>query len=368
MVVRRNSNIMRWVVASVAVFMVMICSHCVLAVQVQDLVRIKGSESSKLVGTGLVVGLNGTGDGKFSPSMRRLVTLMNHLGDPTARTSDLKDASNVALVTVVATLPNSGVREGDKVNVQIASIGAAKSLVGGRLFMTPLYPPVPDPNAPVFAYAEGPITIENEDVPTVATVVGGAAIVRDVIALSMDEHGRMTLVLNQANATWPMSTTIATLVNDIMAPDGPSLAMAHDPKNIIIQVPEREWGNPGTFISQILETQLDSSLVRTEARVIINQRTGTIVMTGNVQMSPVVISHESLTITTITPQPKITPENPKIDQHDFVGIDPTNAGGNRFNDLLAAFNQLKVPMQDRIDIIKEISKTGRLHARLILED
>ena len=153
-----------------------------------------------------------------------------------------------------------------------------------------------------------------------------------------------------------------------MAPDGPPIAFARDQKNVIITVPRREQLNPGAFITQILETQLDPSLVRTEARVIINQRTGTIVMTGNVEMSPIVISHESLTITTITPEPKPTKENPKIDQMGFIGIDPTNDSDSRFQDLLAAFNQLKVPMQDRIDIIKAIKKTGRLHAKLILEE
>ncbi|MBI1367590.1 MAG: hypothetical protein GC162_02935 [Planctomycetes bacterium] len=335
------------------------------AVQLQDLVRIKGAESSRILGMGLVVGLNGTGDGgKSATTMRRLAAMMNRLGDPVVTAAELKDAKNVAVVYVTAVLPSSGVREGDRIDVQI-SAPMASSLKGGQLVMTPLLGPVP--GSPVFAFASGPIVVENPDSDRVGVVTGGATLTRDVFAQFMDNFGRMTLVIDPVNATWPMANTITTLVNDEIAPDQPQIAFAQDQKNIVIQIPANERTNPSAFIARVLEIHVDPKLVRTEARVVINERTGTIVMTDNVQISPVVISHKGLTITTITPAPVPTSDAPVVDQKSFIGIDPSNQGGARLADLLAAFNQLKVPAEDRIAILKEIHRSGKLHAQLILE-
>jgi flagellar P-ring protein precursor FlgI len=147
-----------------------------------------------------------------------------------------------------------------------------------------------------------------------------------------------------------------------------AIAEAIDQKNIVVQVPPEEQSAPGRFISQVLEVQLDPSLVRTEARVVINEKTGTIVMSGDVQLSPVVISHEGLTITTLTPEPEPTPQNPETEEKPFVGLDPGEQGGARLSNLLDAFNKLKIPAEDRIAILKELHRSGKLHARLILED
>jgi flagellar P-ring protein precursor FlgI len=338
----------------------------VQAVQVQDLVRIKGAESSKLVGMGLVIGLNGTGDGgKSLPTMRRLASMMSRLGDPTINPLELKDAKNVAVVYITAKLPASGVREGDEIDLQVAAPGAS-SLAGGRLVITPMLGPLP--NSPVFAYAEGPILLEDPVNRAVGTVKRGATLTRDVLAQHVDDGGRMTLVLSEANATWPMASTLATLINDLMAPDGPPIAQAIDQKNVVVQIPLNDRRNPGPFITQILEVQIDPTLVRTEARVVINQKTGTIVMTENVQISPVVITHEGLTITTLQPPRPPTPEQPITEQNNFLALDPGKRSDARLADLVNAFNQLKVPPKDRIAILKEIHRSGKLHAQLILED
>ncbi|QNN23268.1 flagellar basal body P-ring protein FlgI [Planctomycetales bacterium ZRK34] len=335
-------------------------------VQVQDLVRIKGAETSKLVGMGLVIGLNGTGDGNKSVStMRRLAAMMNRLGDPVVTAAELKDAKNVAVVYITATLPGAGVREGDRVDLQV-SAPTASSLAGGQLVLTPMLGPVP--GSPVYAFASGQVQIEDANNTRTGVIPGGATLTRDVFARYIDELGRMTLVIEPANATWPMANTLTTLVNDDVAPDAPPIAFALDQKNIVIQIPDNERPNPAAFISRVLEIQLDPKLVRTEARVVINQRTGTIVMTDDVQISPVVISHKGLTITTITPQPTPSLDVPNVQEQSFVGLDPSGAGGARLADLLNAFNQLKVPAEDRIAILKEIHRSGKLHAQLILED
>jgi flagellar P-ring protein precursor FlgI len=352
--------------AACGLAILLVCASSAHAVQVQDLVRLKGAETSKLIGVGLVVGLAGTGDGKFTSATRSVVTLLNQFMDPNAVAAEIKDTKNVAVVTLTAELPSSGVQEGDRVDVHIASIGGAKSLQGGRLFMVPMTGP--RPGMGVFAFAEGPITVENSDVPTVGVVPEGAQLTRSVFSECITD-GRLTLVLRNDVATWPMANNLASLINGVMAPDGPEIARAIDEKNVVVFVPPAQLSNPATFISQILTSYIDPAMIGTGARVVINERTGTIVMTGDVEISPVVISHNGLTISTITPPPPFDPEaEPGApSEGGFIGLDPDHRGGARLSDLIAAFNQLKVPAQDRITIIKEIKKSGKLHATLIIE-
>jgi len=337
-----------------------------LAVQIQDLVRLKGSETSKIVGIGLVVGLQGSGDGgKFMPAMRPLAAVIQQLIDPNVVAKELSNAKNVALVALSATLPSVGVREGDHVDVYVSAIGPAKSLAGGRLFMIPMTGPMT--GSPIYAFADGAIVIEDPQNLTVGVVKGGAQLTRDVMAKYIDQYGRITLVLDENSASWPTANNLTNLINGVIAPDGPNIAKALDQKNIVINVPKYELADPAAFISQILRSYVDPSQISTGARVVINQRTGTIVVTGDVQISPVIISHKGMTITTITPPIQPTVLNRQEQNVNFVPIDPEKRGGAKLGDLLAAFNQLKVESADRIAIVKEIYRSGKLHAQLIME-
>jgi len=143
------------------------------------------------------------------------------------------------------------------------------------------------------------------------------------------------------------------------------LAVAVDPKNVVVTIPKSERQRPDSFISRV--QRLPVPMLPTEARVTINDRTGTIIMTGDVEISPVVISHKGLTITTINPPPLPTPRTPVISSKEVVAIDTTNTGGAKLQDLVNALDQLKVPAADRIAIFKELHKTGKLHAKLIVE-
>jgi len=352
------------------------------AVQVRDVVRIKGAESSKLVGSGLVVGLNGTGDGgDFLPAMRSLAEVIGRLVDPNVVEAELQDSENVALVTLSAELPRAGVREGDRVDVHVASIGPAESLEGGRLFLVPMIGP--HKNSRVFAYAEGPVTIEDEDNPTVGVIEDGAQLTRDVMAQYLDDQGRLQLVINQSNASWPVAHNIANRINGLMVPDGSDIAHAVDQKNIVVQVPEYEQDSPAGFISQIQQIYLDPSHVSTGARVVVNERTGTIVVSGDVQISPVIISHKGLTITTLTNEGgQQQAENAQAAQQQqqggqdqqnqqneqrFIRLDPQDRGGADLQQLLDAFNRLKVDAKDRIEILKLMEKSGKLHGQLVME-
>jgi flagellar P-ring protein precursor FlgI len=349
------------------------------AVQIRDVVRIKGSETSKLTGMGLVVGLNGTGDGgDFLPAMRPLAEVIGRLMDPNVVASELQDAQNVALVALSAELPRSGVREGDRVDVEVSSVGPAESLEGGRLFMVPMIGP--QKNSPTYAFAEGAVTIEDPDTPTVGVVKDGAQLTRDVMAQYLDEGGRLQLVVNQANASWPVAHNIANRINGLMVPDGSDIAQAADQKNIVVQVPTYERKRPAGFISQILQIYLDPAHVSNGARVVINEKTGTIVVSGDVQISPVIISHKGLTITTLTgqgqdgqqgqgQQPNAGGANQQNQQQEqrFIKLDPKDRGGTDLANLLDAFNRLKVDAQDRIEILKLMEKSGKLHGQLVME-
>ncbi len=123
--------------------------------------------------------------------------------------------------------------------------------------------------------------------------------------------------------------------------------------------------NPAGFISRVIN--LEVVLPPTEARVTINERTGTIVITGDVEIGPVAISHQGLSITTIQPAVPPTQAAPQVVEQTFVAVDSTREGSTKLSALLDALNQLKVPPEDRIAIIKMIHSTGKLHARLIVE-
>jgi flagellar P-ring protein precursor FlgI len=333
------------------------------AVKVADITRIGGQRSNVLTGLGLVYGLKGTGDGgSFLPAIRPLAAMLGKFADASTA-AELGSVQNVALVSVTATLPSNGVRDGDHIDIYVTSLGAAGSLRGGRLFVTPMQGPMP--GSGIFALSEGPVVLEDPSTPTVGVVKGGCVMEADLPAKYID-NGRFTLILEDPSASWTMSSTIAKIINDAGDGDvGETLAVAVDPKNVVVTIPKSELERPDSFISRV--QRLPVPMLPTEARVTINDRTGTIIMTGDVEISPVVISHKGLTITTIAPAPVPSPYNPVITTKDVVAIDTTAQGGAKLQDLVNAMDQLKVPAEDRIAIIKELYQTGKLHAKLLIE-
>jgi len=333
------------------------------AVKVADITRIGGQRSNVLTGLGLVVGLKGSGDGgDFAPAINPLASMLSKFADPTTA-DELRNVGNVAIVSVIATVPGNGVRDGDRIDCYVQSIGAAKSLRGGRLFVTPMQGPTP--GSGIFALSEGPIVLEDPSTPTSAVVKAGCVMEADLPAKYID-NGRFTLILDDAAASWTTASTIAKVIND--AGDGnvgEILAVAVDPKNVVVTIPQSESDRPDSFISRV--QRLPVPLLPGEARVQINDRTGTIIMTGDVEISPVVISHKGLTISTVLPAPVPTPRAPVISERNAVALDTTNQGGAKLQDLVNALDQLKVPSEDRISIVKELHKTGKLHAKLIVE-
>jgi flagellar P-ring protein precursor FlgI len=334
-----------------------------LAVKIADITRLSGQRSNVLTGLGLVYGLKGTGDGgDFLPAIKPLAAMLSKYGDP-ATVRELANAQNVALVSITASLPPDGVRDGEKIDCYVTSLGAAANLKGGRLFVTPMQGPIP--GGGIFALCQGPIELEDVTTPTAGVIKGGCVMEADLPTTYIDKTGHITLILEAPAASWTTASTIAKIINDAEGAQGETLAVAVDPKNVIVTIPLIERARPDSFISRI--QRLPVPILATEARVQINSKKGSIVMTGDVEISPVVISYKGLTISTITPAPVPTPQRPVIGEKTAVAIDTTGTGGPRLNDLVAIFDQLKVPADDRISIIQELYKTGKLHAKLIVE-
>jgi flagellar P-ring protein precursor FlgI len=343
------------------------------ATSIQDLVRIKGQERNVVTGMGIVVGLNGTGDKSKDSyvAARPYAMLLRNLGDPIMSLDELIKADAYAIVEVSMEIPPAGVREGDRLDVQVSAMFNAKSLAGGKLVVSPLRIPRPDaPELAPLAFAEGTIVIEGAN-PRVGVIRGGGQMLADVRTNPVTQGGALTLVLKDQYAGYPVSTTIANAINDEFVLDGyADIAVVEDAKNIRVLVPPADRGVPAQFIATLMTIPIDPSLIQTEARIVINETAGIILVTGNVEIGPVGITHKGLTITSISPPPVPSPQNPVIETTTWTGMDTsdrTSRNSTRLVDLLDAFKQLSVPVKDQIAIIHELKKTGALHAEIVTQ-
>lgn len=345
--------------------LILFCVGCMtssaLAVKVADITRVGGQRKNFLIGQGLVVGLNGTGDGDDPTTAGPVGQLLANLANPIPP-GEAASADNIALVLVTATVPPNGVREGDELDVHVSCIGSASSLKGGRLIVSPIRGPVR--SSDILALAQGSVELQDPSMPTTGVVKKGAVMEVDM-SYRFIEDGRFWLVLEDPAASWETASMIAKLINEAEGIDGEELAIAVDPKNVMVTIPRIELARPDSFIARV--QRLHVRMAAAEARVQINERTGTLIVTGDVEISPVVISHKGLTISTIDPQPVPSPRAPLVRNKEVVALDTTNAGGAKLQDLVGALEQLKVSAEDRITIVKELHKTGKLHAKLIVE-
>lgn len=334
-----------------------------LAGRVMDVTHLKGRRTNKLVGFGLVVGLQGSGDGgKYAASIAQLQRLLENFEIPMPPGA-LTDTKNVAIVMVEVTLPDNGVREGDAVDVAVSSTGAAKSLVGGRLVPTPLQGP---DLGGIYAWASGPVSVADAKIKTSGTIRRGAVMEADVIHNYVSEDQKITLVLEDDYASWSWASAIADRINEENSEVGRirQLAVAVGPKFVEVAIPEPNWADPASFIAEVERTEL--LLPAPEAKVIINRRTGTIVIGDGVTIGPAVIAHNGMSIMTVQPPPQPTPERP-LTRENFVApvsAPPPHRGTAKLQELVDALNQLNVPARDIIEIIENLYKGGKITGKL----
>ncbi|RMG84455.1 MAG: flagellar basal body P-ring protein FlgI [Candidatus Dadabacteria bacterium] len=341
------------------------------AVRVKDIARVDGVRRNQLIGYGLVVGLNGTGDKSgVAFTTQSTANLLERLG--VAVTPDDIKLKNVAAVIVTAELPPFA-RAGQRIDVTVSSVGDASSLQGGTLLLTPLRAP----NGDVYAVAQGPLSIGGfgagaagggvqQNHPTVGRIPGGALLERDAPLPDLG-RGYVDLVLRE-----PDFTTAARLAGAVGTAFGPGTAQALDAGRVRVVVPEGEAADPVGFLARLEAVTVEPDAV---ARVVVDERTGTVVLGQDVRVRPVALSHGNLTVQ-ITPyletsQPEalsagqtvareraqvtVTEEEAKV-----LLLEP----GETLASLVQALNALGVSPRDLVAIFQALKAAGALQAEL----
>lgn len=343
------------------------------AISIQDLVRIDGQAGSWLRGVGIVTGLAKTGDSAAELVLARpLAKVYENNGIEIAELKDLAKGKTAAIVTLWAEIPESGGRKGDRFDLFVQVSHSASSLKGGVLVISPMLHPLPNAEDPVYGYAAGPIVIEEAETPTVGRIRGGLQLIKD-IKRSKPITDAFDLIVRPHFRGFPTTRMLASEINGITADlentddSGSLIATAIDDTVVRVVIPTHERGNPSNFIAGVLTKRFSPTLMDLPAQVIVNDRKGTIIVTGDVEISAVTIGNDRLVITTTTPPPTPTPQDPLVSRSNWseFGSTSTSAERARIGDLLEAFKQLSIPVRDQIDILAQIHQTGRLHAKFI---
>ena len=329
-------------------------------IPLRNICRVKGQEENILRGLGLVVGLNGTGEVNDPSTMRALARSMEIMGSPvtqqglpgSASFDELKKVKNAALVWVTVRVPATGARRGDKLNCSVSAING-KSLEGGNLVFAALQGPSTTDHR-VYALAEGRIHLDSPEIPTSGRVHGGCVMQEDVFT-PFEKDGYVTLVIEENHADFQTAADIVSIIHQTHFKEDEARedVRAVNAANIVVKIPDTYRDDPVGFISNLLE--IDVYQAEPEARVVINERTGSIVVSGEVQIGDVVVSHRNIVVDaneTATP---------------FAGVTQTEEGNLKLQALINALDALNVPNEDAIEIIKSIERNGKLHGRLIIE-
>lgn len=332
---------------------------------VADVTHLQGRRHNTLMGYGLVVGLNGTGDGgKYAASIRQLQAMLAKFEVPVTQ-AELSNTKNVAIVWVEATLPDNGIREGDAVDVRVSSVGTAKSLVGGRLVTTPLQ----TLNRGIFyALAQGPVRVTDPKQKTTGTIINGAVMEEDVVHTYISDGWAVTLVLEDVHASHALASVIAQSINEDQSELGQvrRVARATGPKYVVVKIPPEYRGSPSEFIGRI--ENLELLMPESEARIVINRRTKTIAIGSGVEIGPAIIAHGGMTIRTTTPPIKPTVENPLVEEQHAASIGSDQRGSAKLRELVDKLNQLNVSASEIIEIVENLHRTGKIRGKLVYRE
>ncbi len=344
-------------------------------IRIKDLVDFDGVRGNDLVGYGLVVGLNGTGDGlRNAPFTEEIMSnILERLGVNVS--GEQFRPKNVAAVMVTASMP-AFARTGSKIDVTVSAIGDADSLLGGTLVMTPLN--AADGN--IYAVAQGTIIAGGaaaqgdaggvvQGVPTAGVIPAGARVEREV-DFQLASLETLRLALREPDFT--TAGRIETAINEAF---GRPVAVMLDPGTVRFDIAATRMASPAHAIGRI-----ENLLVRPErkARVVVDQRSGTIVMGQDVRISRVAVSQGNLTLR-VQEAPVVAQPNPfaegetlvvprttaEIDEEEGIGLAEVPPGTS-LSEVIAGLNALGVSPRDMIDILKSIKAAGALHAEFVV--
>lgn len=353
-----------------------------MRVRLKDLGRVDGWRDNMLTGYGLVTGLAGTGDSSRNQATRQsIANVMAQFG--VNLTSEQVQSRNVAAVMVTANL-SPFARRGNKIDVMVSSMGDARSLVGGALLLTPLK----GPNGRIYALAQGALSIGGyrydafgnlvqKNHPTAGRVPGGGVIEVDVPTTDVSPQGTVTYVL-----TNPDYTTANQVVQAVNATFGQRLARARDAGSIEIRLPASSGDDdPVAFLTRVENLPVQPG---SRAKVVVNERTGTVISGGDVRLSQVTISHGELKVSIATEFVVSQPSAPLVGRGNSnartvvvpqtridVAEDESNnvslAANHTVADLVKALAKIKTSPRDMISILQGMHSAGALHADLIIQ-
>jgi flagellar P-ring protein FlgI len=344
--------------------------------RIKDIAYVQGVRQQQLIGYGLVVGLNNTGDSQRSTFTVQSVTSMLKRFGITVPPGDLR-LRNVAAAMVTASVPGFA-KEGGVCDVIVSSMGDATSLQGGTLLMTPLS----GIDGTIYAMGQGPLSTGGVSVKangneirrnhTAAGRIPGGALIEKSITTTFSKDSTVTVILTQADFT--TASRIADVINTKL---GSRLAMPTDGSTVTIGVPKeyRVAGKLVEFISVVELLEVSPDVV---ARVVINERTGTVVVGGNVSILPVAISHGGLNIE-IESVPLVSQPEPLSRNGQTVVTQMTSVAAGEDSSTVVAFNgvatvqevaralnSLKVTPRDIISIFQALKEAGALKAELVI--
>lgn len=342
--------------------------------RIKDVADFEGVRDNQLVGYGLVVGLNGTGDDLGSAVFTResLIGMLQRMG-VNARDDDL-DTDNVAAVMVTADLPPFA-RQGTRIDIQVSAIGDSESLLGGTLLVTPLLAA----DGEVYAVAQGGIAVAGfsaagngetvvRGVPTAGRIANGAIIERE-LGFELEQMRSIKLSLRN-----PDLTTARRIADAINGFTGETAARSLDPATVRVSVPARYNGDTVALMTDIEQLRIRADQ---QARVVIDEASGIIVMGENVRISTVAIAQGNLTIR-ITETPQVSQPNAFSNTGDTEVVDRTDIqidedadnrlavvpAGVSLQELVNGLNALGIGPRDMISILQAIKAAGALQAEI----
>ncbi|MEB2285796.1 MAG: hypothetical protein B6D46_10880 [Polyangiaceae bacterium UTPRO1] len=348
------------------------------AARIKDIASVEGMRGNQLTGYGVVVGLDGTGDGQQSIfTVQSILSMLRRRGVQVTIDPRQVRVKNAAAVVVTATLPPFA-RSGSRVDVQISSIGDAKSLRGGTLVMTPLF----GGDQQVYAVAQGGVSLgggysasapgaqATSGHPTVGVITGGALVEREV-PVRLGAGGLVRLSLHEADFT--TASRVASVVNDFL---GNGAASTRDPGTVEVRL------DPDASEEQVMALVAGIETLKVQpdrrARVIVNERTGTVIMGEDVRIAPVGIAHGSLQVTVKVDlgvsqpapfsegQTVVVPDSSiQVKEGDVERLNLFR-GGVSLRELVSGLNALGITPQDLIAVLQAIKSAGALDADLEL--
>ncbi|MDD2765212.1 MAG: flagellar basal body P-ring protein FlgI [Opitutaceae bacterium] len=354
---------------------VLLGSRPARAERIKDITMLEGGRENQLVGYGLVVGLAGDGDSNAATTLRSVANVLQRFG--LSVPSDQVKVKNAAAVMITADIA-AFLRPGARIDVAVASLGDAKSLQGGVLLQTPLM----GADGRVYAVAQGPVAVGGflggtggpggatvqKNHPTVGTISNGAIVEREVPAVFVTQQ-RLHLLLR--NPDFTSAARVAAAINAVY----PGAGEAGDAATVAVRVPAQFQNYPVEFMAALGAIDVTPDSV---ARVVINERTGTIVATSTVRVSQVAVSHGSLTIT-VTSSLGVSQPNAfsrggqtAVVRGTDTTVDEVKGGFTVVDNyptidrLATALNALGVSTREMTAIFQTLKRSGALQAELII--